>query len=94
MGCPSACPLNCNQLVVLHPCVLVLQRVYTGSPMTRSRYNFWIDDEQREGIRQIKERDGVLESEQIRRAINRWLQEKGVKLKSAKPVRAKRTGEA
>jgi hypothetical protein len=26
----------------------------------------------------VKERDGVLESEQIRRAINRWLEEKGV----------------
>jgi hypothetical protein len=58
--------------------------------MTRSRYNFWIDDEQREGLRQIKERDGVLESEQIRRAIKRWLKEKGVKVKTAKPARRKR----
>jgi len=50
--------------------------------VTRSRYNFWIDDEQRKGLREIKERDGVLESEQIRRAINRWLEEKGVKVKT------------
>lgn len=43
----------------------------------RRKYSFWIDDEQAEGLKRIKERDGVLESEQIRRAINRWLQEKG-----------------
>ena len=47
--------------------------------MTRSRYNFWIDDEQRKGLRKIKERDGVLESEQIRRAINVWLEKKSVR---------------
>ncbi len=57
--------------------------------MTRSRYNFWIDDEQRKGLRKIKERDGVLESEQIRRAIKRWLAAKGVKVKTAKPARRK-----
>jgi hypothetical protein len=44
----------------------------------RRKYSFWIDDEQAEGLKAIKERDGVLESEQIRRAINRWLEEKGV----------------
>ena len=68
--------------------------VYLLTRMTRSRYNFWIDDEQREGLRQIKERDGVLESEQIRRAIKRWLEEKGVKLKTAKPARRKRASKA
>jgi hypothetical protein len=55
------------------------QRIYTGRPMTpRKRYGFWIDDEQAAGLKFVKERDGVLESEQIRRAINRWLEEKGV----------------
>jgi hypothetical protein len=44
----------------------------------RQRYGFWIDASQREGLRAVKERDGVLESEQIRRAINDWLQKKGV----------------
>jgi hypothetical protein len=53
----------------------------------RSRYNFWIDDTQRAGLRAVKERDGVLESEQIRRAIDDWLEKKGV---SGKPGR-KRT---
>jgi hypothetical protein len=54
----------------------------------RSRYNFWIDDEQREGLRHVKDRDGVLESEQIRRAINQWLEAKGVKVKTAKRANA------
>ena len=36
----------------------------------RQRYGFWIDVEQRDGLRFVKERDGVLESEQIRRAID------------------------
>jgi hypothetical protein len=44
----------------------------------RRKYSFWIDEEQAHGLRLVKERDGVLESEQIRRAINKWLEEKGV----------------
>lgn len=59
----------------------------------RRKYSFYIDDEQAEGLKAVKDRDGVLESEQIRRAINRWLEEKGVR-KTAKPARGKRTGKA
>ena len=47
--------------------------------MVRKKYSFWIDDAQAEGLKTVKERDGVLESEQIRRAINDWLEKKGVK---------------
>jgi hypothetical protein len=39
--------------------------------MPRKRYSFWIDDEQADGLKVVKERDGVLESEQIRRANQR-----------------------
>jgi hypothetical protein len=46
--------------------------------MTRRKYSFYIDDDQAEGLKAIKERDGVLESEQIRRALNDWLGKKGV----------------
>jgi hypothetical protein len=46
--------------------------------MTRRKYSFWIDDTQSEGLKAIKARDGVLESEQIRRAIDGWLEKKGV----------------
>ena len=59
----------------------------------RRKYSFWIDDEQAEGLKRVKERDGVLESEQIRRAIDRWLKEKGVR-KTAKPARGKRADKA
>lgn len=43
------------------------------------RYNFWLDVEQRDALRAVKERDGIPESEQIRRAIDAWLESKGVK---------------
>ena len=57
--------------------------------MPRRRYSFWIDDQQAEGLKVVKERDGVLESEQIRRALNDWLEKKGVKVKT--PKRSART---
>jgi hypothetical protein len=44
----------------------------------RKKYSFWIDDEQAEALKVIKQRDGVLESEQIRRAIDDWVEKKGV----------------
>jgi hypothetical protein len=46
--------------------------------MPRTRYNFFIENEQREALRLVKERDGIPESEQIRRAIDLWLESKGV----------------
>jgi hypothetical protein len=49
------------------------------TPVTpRTRYNFFIDDEQRAGLQAIKARDGIPESEQIRRAVDEWLEKKGV----------------
>lgn len=38
-----------------------------------------LDDELMEGLQQIKARDGIPVSEQIRRAVQVWLQTKGVK---------------
>jgi hypothetical protein len=47
-------------------------------PMTpRNRYTFFIDEHQREAIRAIKARDGISESEQIRRAVKAWIEQKG-----------------
>lgn len=66
--------------------------MFTDVATTRSRYNFWIDDSQREGLRAVKERDGVLESEQIRRAIDAWLVEKGItKTERKRPASRKRS---
>jgi hypothetical protein len=44
----------------------------------RRLYNFRIDPELDAGLKAVKERDGISESEQIRRAILEWLQKKGV----------------
>ena len=56
----------------------------------RRKYSFYIDDEQAQGLKVVKERDGVLESEQIRRAINEWLRVKGVKTARKRAVTRKR----
>lgn len=60
--------------------------------MERERYNFWIEPRQREGLRAIKERDGISESEQIRRAIDEWLAKRGRTAKTAttRPKAARR----
>lgn len=55
---------------------------------SKVRLNFWLDAQQREGLRAVKERDGVPESEQIRRAIAFWLEAKGVTSKKAGRPRA------
>ena len=43
----------------------------------RTRYTFFIDASLLDALRGVKERDGVPESEQIRRALRAWFQEKG-----------------
>ena len=53
----------------------------------KSRFHFHIDDDQREALRAVKERDGIPEAEQIRRAIDAWLEQKGVSPKKPKPKR-------
>jgi hypothetical protein len=44
----------------------------------KARYTFYIDDDQRAALGEIKHRDGISESEQIRRAIQEWIAQKGV----------------
>ena len=47
--------------------------------MTPKRvYSFMIDPELAEALKEIKERDGISEAEQIRRALRAWFTEKGV----------------
>jgi hypothetical protein len=64
--------------------------VYTLDSMARRKYSFWIDDLQADGLKAVKERDGVLESEQIRRAINEWLEKKGIRKKAERKRAATR----
>ena len=52
--------------------------------MPRKFYNFYIDPDLADGLKAIKARDGISESEQIRRAIRTWLEAKGHRLKATK----------
>jgi hypothetical protein len=49
------------------------------SSMPRKRHSFFLDSELTEGLRALKARDGILESEAVRRAISEFLKRKGVK---------------
>ena len=66
------------------------QHTYTYGMGTRLRYNFWIDPDLLDGLRLVKARDGVLESEQIRRAIADWLKKKQVPAKAARRTKGGR----
>jgi hypothetical protein len=57
------------------------------TPRRRKLYSFWIDPEQATALKAIKERDGVPESEQIRRALDAWIEQKTATEKAA-PRRA------
>lgn len=48
------------------------------TPATKT-FTFAISPELKEGLQTVKDRDGISEAEQIRRAIGMWLESKGVK---------------
>ena len=50
----------------------------------RRRVNFYLDANLGEGLKAIKERDGVSEAEQIRRGIKMYLESKGYRVKPAR----------
>ena len=52
--------------------------------------NFRLESELLEGLQQVRERDGIPVSEQVRRAIQAWLKEKGVTVKSERKRAATR----
>jgi hypothetical protein len=52
--------------------------------LTKKLTNFRIDDHLLKGMEEIRERDGIPVSEQVRRAISAWLTSKDV---AAKPER-------
>ncbi len=56
----------------------------------RMMHSFYLDPELSDGLKEIKDRDGINESEQVRRAVRQWLQAKGLKLKP--PVSARKGG--
>jgi hypothetical protein len=56
----------------------------------RNRYSFFMESEHREALKEIKARDGIPESEQIRRAIADWVAKKGVKKAGRKRARTRK----
>jgi hypothetical protein len=57
--------------------------------MTRRRlFSFYIDEDLAEGLKAVKDRDGVNESEQVRRALRAHLEAKGIIKPKADRLRA------
>ncbi len=57
--------------------------IYNTPMAPRKMRNFRIDEDLAAGLRRVRVRDGISESEQIRRGIRLWLKSKGIRLKSA-----------
>jgi hypothetical protein len=51
----------------------------------RKRFTFWIDAHHDAALKAIKERDGIPVTEQLRRALDRWIERKGVMKPKRKP---------
>lgn len=56
----------------------------------RRLFNFIITDALADGLKALKERDGISESEQVRRAIADWLKAKGIRVAEPRKPRRKR----
>ncbi len=56
----------------------------------RKMHAFYLDPELSEGLKAIKDRDGISESEQVRRAVRLWFDAKGYKLRAQKGGKRKR----
>ncbi len=52
------------------------------SPRIKKLFTFPIDADLAEGLKQVKERDGISEAEQIRRGIRMWLESRGIVTKA------------
>jgi hypothetical protein len=47
----------------------------------RNMHSFYLDPDLSSGLKAIKDRDGISESEQVRRAVRLWLESKGLTVK-------------
>ena len=52
----------------------------------RKLFAFAIDEHLKAGLVRVKERDGISESEQARRAIEQWLQERSALVVPRSPI--------
>jgi len=53
-------------------------------PRIRKMHSFYLEPELAEGLKAIKDRDGISESEQVRRAVRLWLDSKDYRVIPAK----------
>jgi hypothetical protein len=61
--------------------------------MTKRRlFNFIISDAMADGLKAVKDRDGISESEQVRRAVANWLETKGVRQSTTKAAAKRQKG--
>lgn len=58
----------------------------------RKLYNFLIDPDLAEGLKAMKARHGVAESEQVRRALREWLTKHGVMKSGRKRADTRKSG--
>ena len=58
--------------------------LYNDCMADRLLFNFVISPEMKEALKTLKERDGISESEQARRALAAWIVSKGIRLKGGK----------
>ncbi len=65
--------------------------IHRATLMTpKRRYTFWINVAEAEGLRRVKDAEGIAESEQIRQAIRDYLRQKGVTRRKADRPRARK----
>ena len=57
-------------------------------PTTETQTAFRIDPEILDGLHAVKDRDGIPRSEQVRRALRAWLEEKGISVTKTERKRA------
>ena len=56
--------------------------------MPRTRTSLFLDDELRDGLKALKERDGIPEAEAVRRAIREFLEARGIAVTKTERKRA------
>lgn len=64
--------------------------VYTAPMSPKKAYTFMIEPDDADALKRIKERDGINESEQIRRGLKLWLEMKGELKTERKRVAARK----
>jgi hypothetical protein len=78
----SACKRSYFRQLILD--VWTSDGITVNAAMPRRRKGtFWIEEHQAEGLKGSRSAISVLESEQIRRAIDRWLDDKGIRRRRA-----------